>query len=59
MLVNSDDVKITKKHRGKAPVAQGIEQRISNPPVAGSNPAGRAYASDRTLSLTFAQARNS
>ena len=26
----------------EAPVAQGIEQRISNPLVAGSNPAGRA-----------------
>ena len=26
-----------------APVAQGIEQRISNPLVAGSNPAGRAW----------------
>ena len=25
-----------------APVAQGTEQRTSNPPVAGSNPAGRA-----------------
>ena len=25
-----------------APVAQGIEHRISNPTVAGSNPAGRA-----------------
>ena len=29
-------------HRPNAPVAQGTEQRTSNPPVAGSNPAGRA-----------------
>jgi hypothetical protein len=29
-------------YRYWAPVAQGIEQRISNPLVAGSNPAGRA-----------------
>ena len=28
--------------RPNAPVAQGTEQRTSNPPVAGSNPAGRA-----------------
>jgi hypothetical protein len=28
----------------RAPVAQGIEQRISNPLVAGSNPAGRTLA---------------
>src|SRR5258708_7767824 len=30
------------RHPHDAPVAQGIEQRISNPLVAGSNPAGRA-----------------
>ena len=29
-----------------APVAQGTEQRTSNPPVAGSNPAGRAVESN-------------
>ena len=29
-------------HKPNAPVAQGTEQRTSNPPVAGSNPAGRA-----------------
>jgi hypothetical protein len=29
----------------RAPVAQGTEQRTSNPPVAGSNPAGRASKS--------------
>ena len=30
-------------YRHNAPVAQGTEQRTSNPPVAGSNPAGRAF----------------
>src|SRR5215207_2526652 len=30
-----------------APVAQGTEQRTSNPPAAGSNPAGRAYINGR------------
>src|ERR671917_211015 len=35
-----------------APVAQGTEQRTSNPPVAGSNPAGRA-----SISGSFAKAQ--
>ena len=30
-----------------APVAQGTEQRTSNPLAAGSNPAGRAKLSDK------------
>src|ERR671915_172650 len=34
-------------HKPNAPVAQGTEQRTSNPPVAGSNPAGRASKSTR------------
>ena len=39
----------------RAPVAQGIEQRISNPPVAGSNPAGRTSVQIIPRHPTFSQ----
>src|SRR5215217_5735299 len=38
-----------------APVAQGTEQRTSNPPVAGSNPAGRAVIRAGQAVLTAIQ----